>query len=215
MATKLEWKHSLNDGDEWHAGRWVIRVARLTGFFYAGSTDKKIHGGNWPTRKEAADWCQSQEDAAAPVELPEVGSVWGVPGKPETRRMFGGMDHDGEFVKWYGPHNRGVESVEQWQSWVRESGAVRIDGEGERVKELEAEVARLHNLNTQMAAIGLGDMPRELDDARAAVGRLLEALRGIEGHDSDACDHEDYGGCWKWVRRLAREAIAKEEGGRG
>lgn len=44
-------------------------------------------------------------------------------------------------------------------------------------------------------------------------GRLLEALRGINEHEYDRCDHTDNFDCRRYLKQLAREAIAKEEWG--
>lgn len=235
MTAKLEWTRDKNGW--WHApnskgGHWSIAVDVGGRFSVAGVSDE------WETLADAKAWCEQQErEAAPPVELPEAGDVYEVPGRKETRRMFGGLDHDGYFVKWYGPHSRGVDSVEGWQSWLQSSGAVRIDGSqaslplaqrseeitkqdaallGEaarrikaeaRVLELEGENVRLRERVTeteQECLVLLG----QRNGARAAVGRLLEALRRIEDRYMGECPITGY---WS-IRKAAREAIQREEG---
>lgn len=169
MAAKLEWVHSLNDGDEWHADRWVIRVARLTGFFYAvPMDDRKKTFGNWPTLKEAAAWCEQQDrEAAPPAELPQPGDVWGVQGKRETRRFV--VSHTGDGVVTYADLEDEYQVGERvWQSWVRDTGAVRIDGEGER-KELLDKCRAADWEIEQVLGRALG-YPRYADDPKNFPG---------------------------------------------
>ena len=320
MAAKLEWVYKTRGF--WSAGCREIWVD-ADGRFY---TDDTVILGGHGLLDEAKAYCQEQEDAVAPAELPAVGSVWGDAKHPGTWRWVVGFAPDSIQFRCLSEGGRYTHPIEKWHSWVRDTGAVRIDGEGARVKELErfsaelinerdelrqeamridAEIRLLRNgargnwwawqgsgdnlesltcpvlirasdlraiigerddTRTRVAALEAENaklreriemsgrvnfdlrhtletdavatkaMEQERDDLRTALaalekqyqacedkvatefercGRLMEALRGIEGHDSDVCDHEDYGGCWKWVRRLAREAIAKEEGGRG
>ena len=81
------------------------------------------------------------EDAAAPpAELPKPGDVYEVPGRKETRRFV--VSHTGDGVVTYADLEDECQVGERsWQSWVRDTGAVRIDGEGARVKELESDIS--------------------------------------------------------------------------
>lgn len=157
--------------------------------------------------------------AAQPAELPEVGSVWGVPGKPETWRKV--LEADTNSVR-YGCFGHGTykHRLEDWSHFIKSSGAVRIDGEVERVAALEAENARLR---VSLDEIG-GDyneakeeavkLRGERDDARAAISRLLEALRGIDGEAGDrGFTHAgDMYASLSRISGIARKAIKREKG---
>lgn len=226
MAAKLEWVRDKNGW--WHAprscgakgGYWSIAVNNDGMFLIAGETEKR-----WHTLSDAKDYCQAQEDAASHAELPKVGDVWGVPGKPETRRYVDGITGLIHSRGWKG--NGSAQDLSIWQSWVRDTGAVRIDGERDAQwqkelakfvdllkyaqEELDAERARVRELEAKLAA--LEKQYQACEDKVATeferCGRLLEALRGIEKRVATAP------ASWAAldaVEQMAREAIQREEG---
>ena len=231
MAAKLEWKE--HGQGNWEAkGRDGASIfVRGNGTFDAWIDGHGLEGA--ATFAEAVKYCQEVEDAAAPpAELPKPGDVYEVPGRKETRRFV--VSHTGDGVVTYADLEDECQVGERsWQSWVRDTGAVRIDGEGARVKELESDISHAvanakkyapdypWTLNTASEAVwalgeGRNGVIQACDDWAARVAaleaenaELLEALRHIKSNGDQA------GGSLDYVYDIAREAIQREEGGRG
>jgi len=243
MAKQLEWVYTSRGF--WTAGKWEIWVDADGRFYVSGIKNN----GGFASLDGAKKCCQVREDAAAPVaQLPPVGSVWGVPGKSETQRRVDLVDDNVALVDFSTFHpDKSIGSAE-WHAWIRESGAVLIDGnqtaenwrkiagdlkdvldaERKQVGELrERLAAELEATKAKLAAVekmyaGAEDAvtthfevsvtaAKERDELRAANGRLMAALRGIEEHD--ACKHGSRFRCFDWMKQFAREAGLREEGG--
>lgn len=205
----LEWKHIIDRtfGSVWKSGKWRIMVDGESRHFYVvGYWENKF-----PTFPAAAAWCEEQDrlDAQLEIPLPKPGDVWGHPDKRETRRLVHRISDDGV---WFAGLGYGVDRSTDWQSWVRESGAVELVGDREalaaRVKELEgddwgARVQSAVNAGWE-SDVSLSEfitrLAKELDAAKASRDRLLEGLRRIR----------DGGGPWSGA--IAHEVLAAEEG---
>ena len=88
------------------------------------------------------------------VPLPKPGDVWGVPGKPETRRFICGVrDTPPECqhprVDYVDFGGKAWMRATSWRNWVSNSGAVNLvadlDALAARVRELEAKVFDAEN----------------------------------------------------------------------
>lgn len=180
--------------------------------------------------------------SASSAELPKPGDVWGVPGKPETWRKvieadtnsvrYGCFSHGtykhrmedwSHFVT-----SSGAVRIDGGGQVVHWSLRDRAETAERRVKELEAEVAELlHQVGFKAERLAEARAANdklweeetcraqtERDELRAAKERerLLEALRGIEGHNPCTCDHYNYEPCMDWMRTTACDAIKREEG---
>lgn len=166
---KLEWVHETKEyGDNWTAEGQKRHSILLDddGMFFRQGCD--VAPKPFPTLADAKAWCQSQEDAAAPVELPTPGDVWEVPGRKSMRRLVHWADGKQICFAWVG-NGAVIHEQDQWQSWVRDSGAVRIDGEGERVKELIDKWRISDHEIEQILGKALG-YPRYIDDQKNFPG---------------------------------------------
>lgn len=170
----------------WHAprsrialgGYWSIDVWDNGQFVVAGEKDKYFD-----RLADAKAWCESQERATQPPEpLPAVWSVWGVPGKPETRRFVHEVRRTevnlSNKMVWGTWH-----TLESWHAWVRETGAVDLIADrAALVAELDqavkrAEAAELIASHAQATAASLR---RERDDANEKAVRAGEKQYAAE-----------------------------------
>jgi len=151
----LEWTHWIDaeDGDTWQAGAWQILIdGKKKRFFIYGVSE------DFASFLEAEAYCEAEAKRLPPVPMPQAGEVWSPADTKELRRVFFKTDPGIHYQRLNGGTYRVIEA--EWQSWVRESGAVRIDGPREP-SEIEAELrdgwrkARIENeeLKVELRAV--------------------------------------------------------------
>ncbi len=181
----LEWKYSIcpENGDEWKTKKWTILVNPGTRRFFV---QEQAGADEWDTFIEASAWCEEQERAAEPpLPLPAVGSVWGHPDKPETRRFVRRVEA-GEV--WYSCLDYPNQRSSAWHSWVRETGAVDLLADrAELVRRAEtAEHQRnLWEADSRSKANEADEWKRRAEAAEKDRDRLRNELTNLEYHNSN------------------------------
>jgi len=190
----LEWKHSVDskDGDVWAAGKWEINVGADGAFFVYVRGDMVSDGHH--TLVDAQDWCESQESAAAPaLPLPEVGSVWVVPYKPETRRfvvqcLSTGDDFGISYAIGGGLGN--VVSFSDWHSWVRETRAIDLLADREALVRRAETAEHQRNLweqDSRSKAKEVDAWKRRTEVAEARGNEMLAKAAQLRDECDKAC----------------------------
>lgn len=113
------WAPKADGSRHWQVG---VNVELDDAWFFAVGCDERF-----PSLKAAKDWCEV-EDAKLmpPVPMPGDGEVWSPADTFQLRRVFFDDGNNGvNYQRMTGERYR--SSPADWQAWVREFGAVRID----------------------------------------------------------------------------------------
>lgn len=156
-------------------GQWELSTANDGSFYPVGQKNPPPY---FTELGDAKAWCEAKEQAKPAEPLPKVGSVWGVPGKPETRRFVHWTKYDRVAYTPLKETSMFSCLTTLWQSWVRETGAVDLVADRAALVK-RADAAEKYRPDFANMA-GMPDCEKWGDIATVLVARIEKIIKRAE-----------------------------------